>query len=316
MKRIKHIILISLVLFSAGCKDDDKLIFESVTDQTGTAGGLRTINLISPSIDLNDIANSEFSVEVEEWDDQDGGLLESVDVFVQFQDFTPENGTNNKPEVLVLNVPASNFQVSESSGLPRTVISVAAEDAVGLLGLDASSEIDGGDVFRFRLALNLTDGSVFSSNNLEGNLTGVFFNSPFSYPANVVCNLDPTLFAGTYQMEFVSGSGGFGPSLGDQQVTIVANSGTQRSTQVTWLPAGGPQTLTFDLICGKINVPLYSTGLACVAGAGAITWQTTGEQATFDPTDDSEFFVRYNDFVNDGGCGVPSYEVVLRFVKI
>lgn len=313
MKNVIKIYSLCLLVLFISCKDDDKLPLEAITDKVGKAGGLRTINIISPTIDLNDIANSQFSVEVEEWDAEDGALLESVDVFVQFQDFTEANGESSKPEVLIGNVPASVFTVDDSSGLPRTTVAVSAQEAIDLLGLDPATEIDGGDIFRVRLSLKLTDGSVFSSNNLEGNIAGVFFNSPFSYPANVVCNLDESLFSGSYQMEFISGSGGFGDSFADEQVVLTANSGTQRTAQVTWLPGGGPQNLTFDLVCGRINVPLYSTGLGC---GGAITWQTVGTQATFDPSNDNEFSIMFNDFVDDGGCGVNSYEVLLRFTKL
>ncbi len=302
-----------------GCEDEDKLPFEIITNEAGTAGGLRTINIISPTIDLNDIANSEFSVEVEEWDDQDGGLLESVDVFVQFQDNTPDNGDSSAAEALISNVPASAFAVNGTSGLPRAVITVPAQDAIGQLGLDIASDIDGGDIFRFRLALNLTDGSVFSSGNLEGNITGVFFNSPFSYPANVVCNLDASVFTGTYQLEFISGTfASFGGSdaYADGMVTITANSGTQRVVNgASYLPSLGPFTvpITFDLVCGRLIVPLQNVGT--VGCSGNIQMATGTNQATFNPMDDSEFMLIFDDEVTSD-CGTPTYEVVLRFTKI
>ncbi len=315
----KYIMLIALAVFWS-CEDEDKLPFERITREAPTAGGLRTINIISPTIDLLDIANSEFSVEVEEWDDQDGGLLESVDVFVQFQDQTPDNGDSSAPEVLISNIPASTFSVNGTSGLPRATITVPAQDAVAILGLDITSDIDGGDIFRFRLALNLTDGSVFSSGNLEGNITGVFFSSPFSYPANVVCNIeDTTIFTGDYQLEFISGTfDAFGGSdaYASGPVTITANSGTQRVVQnVQYLPSLGPFSgqLIFDLVCGRTVVPEQMAPAGC--GPGIVQQSGTENLGRFDINDDSEFTVIFNDETTSA-CGATPYEVVLRFTKM
>ena len=318
MKTIIKTLLITYIVLLSGCVEDEKLPFERITEAADTAGGLRTISLISPSIDLNDITNAEFAVEVEEWDDQDGGLLESVDVFVQFQDFTPDNGDSSVPEQMFKTIPNADFTRNATTNLPRTIIRASAQEAIDLLGLDPTVDIDGGDIFRFRLSLNLSDGSVFSSGNLEGNVTGVFFSSPFSYPANVVCNLDASLFAGNYQMEFVSGTfnAPFGSSnaYADAQVTITANSGTQRVVQnAPYIPAFGPflGPITFDLVCGKIVVPTQSAPASC---STSIVQQSGTNTATFDPSDDSEFFLIFDDEVT-GDCGAPTYEVGSKIHK-
>lgn len=309
---------IGLSLLFTSCKEDEKLIFESITDNTITGGGLRTINIISPTIDLNDIANSSYEVEVEEWDAMDGGLLESVDVFVQFFDNSPNNGDSSAGELLLKTIPASAFS-NGPSNLPRTIINVGGQEAADLFGLDVSSEIDGGDIFSIRLGLNLTDGTVYTSTNLEGNITGVFFNSPFLYPANVVCEYDSSIFTGQYQLEFISGTfTAFGGSdaYASGQVTITANSGTQRVVQnATYLPSLGPfgVSITFDLICGRMIVPLQNVG--SIGCANNIQMQSGTNVATFNPDDDSEFFLIFNDEVTSD-CGVPSYEVVLRFTKL
>lgn len=188
-----------LVFSISGCKDDDKLLFESITDIAGTAGGLRTIAILSPNFNYLDLDNSEFSVEVEEWDNLDGGLLQSVDVFASFNDNSPENGDRSVPSTLVKNIAASNFTVNSYSGLPRATISLQATEAINALGLDKDNDILYNDSFRIFLTLNLTDGTKFSYNNLEGNITGPFFNSPFTYPIEFSCPIDDaSLFQGTY----------------------------------------------------------------------------------------------------------------------
>ncbi|RDY57901.1 hypothetical protein [Flagellimonas nanhaiensis] len=318
MKKFFKVTYLALIAIFFSCTEDEKLTFEKVTDNIGTAGGLRTISLISPTIDLNNIEGSSWTIEVEQWDDQDGDLLQEVVVYAQFQDFTPGNGENNKPEVEVKTISASEFSLGPD-GLPRSIIDVPASELISLLGLNTETEIDGGDIFRIRLELILTDGSVFSSGNLEGNITGVFFNSPFSYPANVVCELDESLFAGNYQMEYISGvfdAFGGANAFDDEEVTIVAASSTQRTVAVsTYLTSLGPftGTLTFDLVCGRILVPNQSlSGAAC---STAIVQQSGDNVGTFNPSDDSEFLVIFNDEITSD-CGATPYEVVLRFTRI
>ncbi|WP_350292575.1 hypothetical protein [uncultured Croceitalea sp.] len=321
MKKITKVLLLPcLLLILIGCEQEEKFPFERITDNLGTAGGLRTIDLISPSIDLNNISESEFAVEVEVWDNEDGGLLESVDVFASFADNTPDNGSNDKEEALIKTIPSSAFTINSLSGLPRTIITATAPELNQILELDPANEIDGGDSFRIRLSLNLTDGGVFSSGNLEGNITGPFFNSPFSYPANVVCELDPSVFSGEYQMELVSGEFvapfGNSPAYADGVVTITANSGTQRVVQnAVYIPSFGggfPGPLTFDLICGRIIVPNQGAPASCVT---SIFRESGTNVSTFDPSDDSEFLVIFNDELTSD-CGVPTYEVILRFTKL
>nr|WP_288935163.1 hypothetical protein [uncultured Allomuricauda sp.] len=201
MKKIIKIVLLfpSLLLLVMGCEQEEKLPLESITNALGTAGGLRTINIGSPTFNFLDKNNTEFSVDVEEWDAQDGDLLESVDVLVAFTDNSPENGDNTMAATLVKNVPASDFAVDSSSRLPRTTLTVSLVEVANALGLDIDDDILSNDTFRVNLSLNLSDGTVFNSSNFEGNITGAFFNSPFTYPVQFSCPIeDASLFQGTY----------------------------------------------------------------------------------------------------------------------
>jgi hypothetical protein len=199
MKKFIKIMLLSTILVLSSCEEEDKLPFERVTNAAGTAGGLRTIEVVSNTFNFLDLNNSSFSVEVEEWDAQSGGLLESVEVYAMFNDFSEANGDSSVSEMLVSTIPASDFTINGKSNLPRSVISVTANEVINALGLDPDTEIRDSDAFRINLVLKLTTGAEFSSDNLEGNLTGVFFNSPFTYPVQFSCPLeDASLFQGTY----------------------------------------------------------------------------------------------------------------------
>jgi len=195
--RIKYL-TISILTMMISCTDEEKLPFETITNNTSTAGGLRGIAILSPNFNFLDF-NSKFSIEVEEWDDQDGNLLEAVDIFVSFQDNSASNGDTSVPEAFVKTVPASSFSIDPKSGLPRSILSLSASEAITALGLDKDNEVLDSDAFRIRFTLKLSDGSEFTSTNLEGNLTGVFFSSPFTYPIQFSCPIDDvSLFQGTY----------------------------------------------------------------------------------------------------------------------
>ncbi len=265
MKNSFRYILLGLLLSLGACEDEEKSPFDQVTGNLGTAGGLRTINLVSPSLNILDLDNSSFQVEVEEWDDQDGDLLESVDVFVSFQDNSPGNGDSSAPpdngdpnvpnDLLVSTISASAFAIDGTSGLPRATISVTGSETIAALGL-VQSDLDGGDIFRFRLALNLSDGTVFSSNNLEGNVTGSFFNSPFSYPLTLVCVLD-TPISGDWNIE---GQDSYGDGWNNAAVRVTIDgtvtdytftSGNTASFVVN-VP-GGSETLDWEFVSGSFD---------------------------------------------------------------
>ena len=200
---IKYLLFFpSILLILVGCEQEEKFPLESITNELINAGGLRGISINSGNFNFLDLQNSEFSITVEEWDNEDGGLLQDVDVFVSFSDNSPENGESTPSESLVKTIPASAFSVDSQTGLPRTTITLSAVEATDALGIDIDSEVLSSDTFRIRMALNLTDGTVYSSGNIEGNLTGPFFNSPFTYPVQFSCPIDESsvesLFEGTY----------------------------------------------------------------------------------------------------------------------
>lgn len=308
MKHIFKLFLIGSIVMNFSCQDDEKLPFETITDGIETAGGLRTIELMTPSFDLLDLDGSNFGLTVEEWDAEDGALLDFVNVYVQFQDQTPGNGDSSKAEVQVTSIPASSFAIGPV-GLPRASITISASEVVGLLGLDVPTDIDGGDIFRFRLELHLTNGSVFSSNNLEGNITGVFFNSPFSYPISVVCSGDEGFLVGDYNIVSEVSSIGGVPLFSESTVTVTAVSDIRREIQVTYLGdlavGNGPVPFQFDLVCSTVVVPEnQASGLAC---SGNIAFGPAGglDNAKFDINDDSSITVTLSED-ESSGCGGPA----------
>ena len=103
MKNIFKIIVCAFFVFSFNSCEDSDLAVDKVTDGTTSGAVLRTVNVISSSLNRSD-DSSFFSVEVEEQDEQNGALLESVDIYVSIRDLTPDNGTTTA-EALVKTIP-------------------------------------------------------------------------------------------------------------------------------------------------------------------------------------------------------------------
>lgn len=306
--------LLGLLLFIS-CEDGDKTV-DYVFDNVTRGATLRTMNVINGTINIFDIQNSAFEVELEYRDNEEGALLESYDVYAAFTDNTDDGVDNSKPEVFLKNVPRSELPTNPEYGFPRGVLTLPASETFAALGLN-EDQLNGGDAVNYRLVLKLTDGREFT-NNASGNITGgSFFSSPFAYNASLVCLFDePDFFSGTYLLQQVQGAGGFGVSFADQLVEIAAD-GINRTTTVIYFPGFDiASDFRMQLVCGQILVLDDSVGLAC-AGGTAVGWTQGTPAATFDLNfeDDDVIDVNIEDANPDGNCGVGSGQVVLRFTK-
>lgn len=201
MKKINKLFLVLTVLFVVlACTDEEKNPFS--LNALEQAAVLRTIDVVSPrNINKSAPESSEFFVEVEADDFQDGTRFASMEVYLSLLDnFVDLDGDTESelddedisiPDVLFTTIPASEFTISTESGKPRYRLSINGADAISTLNIgDNLSRVDGGDIIRVRLAMILEDGSVFTSSNVNGNVTGQFFASGFQYDNTIVCILD------------------------------------------------------------------------------------------------------------------------------
>ncbi|MFX0555333.1 hypothetical protein ACOCEA_00955 [Maribacter sp. CXY002] len=208
MKKINKLFLyLPLLAMVLGCTDEDKNPFP--LDILEQAAVLRTIDLVSPAnINKSDPSGSEFFVEIEADDFQNSTRFSSMEVYLSLVDnFVDREGETETTlddedisiaDVLLTTIPASEFTVSSESGKPRYRLSINGADAISTLNIgDNLPRLDGGDIIRVRLAMILEDGSVFTSTNVNGNVTGQFFASGFRYDTTVVCIL-PSPPAGDY----------------------------------------------------------------------------------------------------------------------
>lgn len=287
------------------CEDGDK-VFDQVVEGEQRGAILRTVNLISNELPIG-VATAGFAAELEVQDQEDGDLLESLDVYVGFRDNTvPDGGTDlDVAEALFSNIPASEFTIGEF-GFPRTTVEIGLDEMLAFTGV-TEAELFGGDQFTIRFELKLTDGRTFSNDDNSGTLTGSFFRSPFLYTPTVVCPVGADQFVGTYVITDVTG-GVFGTVWGDGTVVelSVGETSTQRQFAAVYLPqfgiGNGPANFAFDLVCGGVNVPgTQGTGLAC---STLITLGPPVDAAvgTYDPADDSSFTITFREDETDD-CG-------------
>ena len=274
------------------------------------------MNLINGTVNVFDIQNSVFEVELEYRDNEDGVLFDSYDVYATFTDNTADGVDNSKPEVFLRNVGREQLPVNPEFGFPRGVLQISAPETLAALGL-TEDQLNGGDVFNYRLVLKLTDGREFT-NKASGTVTGgSFFSSPFEYNAPVVCLFDePDFFSGTYLIEQLNGTDPFygEQTFGTQTVNIAAD-GISRTFDFVFYPSSfqTAYSMKIDLICGDILVT-GTGGLGCGAGIG----QSTGTPVSnFDLNfeDDDVIEINVEDFNPDGNCGTGSYQMTLRFTK-
>ena len=260
MKKINKLFLfLPLLVLIFGCEDEDKNPFP--LDILEQAAVLRTIDQVSPAnINKNDPGSSEFFVEVEADDFQNNTRFSSMEVYISLVDnFVDRDGETETElddedisisDVLFTTVSASEFTISSESGKPRYTVSFTGAEAISALEIgDNLPRVDGGDIIRVRLAMILEDGSVYTSTNVNGNVTGQFFASGFRYDNTVVCVL-PSPPAGDYTLVMQD-------SYGD---------GWQTSNG-----SGGPG-ITITLSNGEILeaglCSAYETTYDCTAGDG------------------------------------------------
>lgn len=236
MKYLKVYIVFVLGVLLASCSADDKAVDDLEAD-TIRGAVLRTISNDPNSFAFDD-PDSEWTITIEEQDIEDGDLLQSVDVLLDFVDLTG-NGVS-ATETLLMNIPASDF-VYDANGLPRYTFTITYQEALDLLGLPFTTAY-AGDSINIRMILYLTDGRTITNTDIAGTLLGSFFASPFNYRSNIVC--PPK--AGTIGTWTVDMQDSFGDGWNGATLDIIIDGETAESFFVTE-DEGTVGTRNFDI---------------------------------------------------------------------
>ena len=304
------ILLISGLMVMMSCKDESKAPIITF-DIAGKGAYVRLLN-VNEGVDgynLSQFSSTAYDFDVEFVDEQQGDLVATYNIFVSYAP-SPFSSTPAVSETLYLTVDAGSFSESER-GYKTTNVRIPLSDVASKLGL-SQGQLGGADIFNFRSEIILQDGSVFQASNSSAAVNGSAFQGHFNFAVKLSCPLSDDQFVGDYALSYTIGDWAFGvPPLGIPEggtVTLEKVSGTKRSFSFVYLAdlgIGQPAVdFIFDIVC-TIIVPddNIGTGLGC---GGTITLGSkAGTFGSVDVDDDSTLTIDFNEWVDDGGCGVP-----------
>ena len=323
--KIKFITIVALICLPLlqSCEEEEQV--DQLIDTVERGAILRTVEILSNEFPFDQPDSAVFSVILEEQDQEDGGLLESVDIFTTFVDGSDTEGDSSNgivgQEVAVRTIDASEFTTGEN-GLPVTTLTITLSELLGLVNLTPEN-IFGGDTFTTRLVLNLTDGRSFTNDlgdnvDVNGNIaSGSFFQSPFRYTTPIVCPIGEEEFIGDYVLTNVTAVD-FGNLYADGQIVTLEAGETSVERMFTAvvledLNVGQPATpFVFQLICNEVvPSPDQSTNLQCGGGSLTIGTPVGDDIGVYNTGDDSTFTIVIG--YNESGaatCASPSDAVI------
>lgn len=194
MKNIKLILAFSLLAFAWGCSDGDRIVDE-IFDETTSGGILRTLSTNTGTFDFNDPSQA-WSITVEAQDEENGDLLESVNVYAGLYRDAKLIGT----EKLVKQIPSSAFTIGKN-GFPVSDVTATLTEVTSSLALN-KGDYSSTDEFRIRLEYVMTNGLTWTTTDAGGTvLTSAYFKSPYLYTVPFFCPLqNASIFDGNYKV--------------------------------------------------------------------------------------------------------------------
>lgn len=302
MKNIKfknRFFLVGMVglLFTA-CEEGNQVV-DQITAAEKRGSILRTIEVTESEIEYDipslSLVGGGFSATVEVQDQENGNLLQSLDVYIGYNDKTSDRGnsTIGDSEVLVQSFTLADGTISDV-GLPRFTYTATAAELQSAIGI-SGDQIFGGDAFTIRFEIVRTDGEVYSAADNSGTITGSYFNSPFEYEAVMVCAPKPTQ-EGTWTVDMQDAFGdGWQPTTGDgggpglivtlsdgtvyeiglctpyEDPGYACTDGVEEGSTTFDVPAGQTAAAVFDFqgdFWGEISFQIYSPAGNLVASVG------------------------------------------------
>ncbi len=275
-----------ILVFILGSCDSDEMTIDVVVEQTEFGAILRTIDRINPDFEHTNF-QSTFSIVVEEQDEEEGLLFDFLRLFVQYVDRSPENGLSTTQELILRDIPASDFEIGPN-GFPRDSINIVYQDAIDLLNLDATT-ISIGDQFMLGVEIHLTDGRTFSNEDGSSRIftDACSFKSPYRYVINVIDPIDDALFTGVYRYEIIEGEEDPRFELPFEGIVTITTGNTSNVRRTGIIGEG----LEFTIAGSNVYPKIYqSFGLLCrMTFFRLITGPDEENFGQVDITDDSVF---------------------------
>lgn len=317
MSRTSLLTICISVCFMFSCSEDEKAI-EIATDNREIGAYVRTIQTFNADYAVG-MSDDIFSIEIETHDEEDGQLLDEIEVYLSFKTFeqTPS------AEILFQTLESGIFEIGEF-GKPRTIISISFGEAAQSLGLQVD-DIQCKDQFDVRLNYKLIDGRSFTTGQSSSKILAAddFWSSPFCYTINVVEPVSEELFTGVYTIENLV-EGPLGATFGETQLVEITKGHSTNTREMLLrhrlsIPQEQPRIFRFTVSCDQsiFSKNLLSSKIGFCGIDPAILLGPDSENAPLDINDDTVFelwFVEgYLGF--DGNCGFGTAPSRLKFSK-
>jgi hypothetical protein len=314
MKKITFIFLSVVLCFS--CNDEEKAI-EMVLEEVDRGAVLRTLLFNNGEFETN-APESTFSVDIQEQDIEEGGLLSTVDIFVSLIDNTPSGNSVSTQQILLETLTPENF-TSSDFGLPSITLDYSYAELLDATGLTID-QTSCKDQFRLDLDLNLSDGLTFNVNNSAGTVVNAngFFKSPFTYLINIVEPIVSDQFTGIYQFTSIQ-DGFFGPTFGEEGLVTIRNGHSSNVRIFEVDVPGSTLEIEFSVVCDITVITRYQRiGFGCTMDVSdRILIGPDVIPATIDPNDDTVFELHFLEAFEgfDAFCGIANIPSKVRFSK-
>ncbi len=322
---MKNSYFVIIAFLCLNCSSDEKAI--EVVDEGITYGAvLRTLQFNNTTFAVGD-ASGVFSVDLEEQDELDGALFDSVDVYAQFLDNTSSNGGTSSTEVLVKSLLADSFTMGPV-GLPRTTLEISFAELLNVTN-KGLGDVSCKDQFKIRLDIKLNDGRSFTEGDGSSTVIalGSNFSSPYTYIINIIEPIPDDVFTGIYRVENIVE----GPfvntflTMEDQLVEVkVGHSKNVRFIEayyiISHIQFEEEKLFEITIACDEVifaNNQFTSREGSCTFQDPPILLGSDVVNGLANPNDDTVFEVQLQEgyLGFDGGCGFNGHVSRVRFSK-
>ena len=216
MKNILKLLFVSLIILPFSCHDSENVVDALLEPINGAVvRGVEVYTTEGQSLINSSNDESAFVATIEEQDVEDGALMAEIRMYVDFIDYTPDNGDASLRALAATFLPSDMYEGPH--GLPRKDIVFTWGEMKAALGF-AGGEATAGDLLKIQFELELTNGEVYGPNDAAGSILGGFFSSPYTYNALLSCDPAP----GNYLVKMYD-------CWGDGWQTTNAGDGTPQS---------------------------------------------------------------------------------------
>ena len=216
MKNILKLLFVSLIILPFSCHESENVIdFANEPINGAVVRGVEVYTTEGQSLINSSNDESAFVATIEEQDVEDGALMAEIRMYVDFIDYTPDNGDASTMALAATYLPSDMYE--GPVGLPRKDIVFTWGDMKAALGF-TGGEATAGDLLKIQFELELTNGEVYGPSDAGGSILGGFFSSPYTYNALLSCDPAP----GNYLVKMYD-------CWGDGWQTTNAGDGTPQS---------------------------------------------------------------------------------------